>query len=65
MCREANLRHPEITILCQEIVRSQREEINQMERILSRYQATKQGAEKKSDKRPASVCGTALNRLPS
>ena len=52
MCREASLRDPEITILCQEIVRSQREEINQMERILSRYQATKQGAGKRAPSAP-------------
>lgn len=41
MCREADLRDPEVSKLCEEIVRSQRTEIGQMERILTRYQAAK------------------------
>ena len=34
MCREAAIQDPEIAALCQRIIRSQREEIVQMERIL-------------------------------
>lgn len=37
MCREASLSDPEIARLCRQIVRAQREEIDQMERILRRY----------------------------
>ncbi|ALA19118.1 MULTISPECIES: DUF305 domain-containing protein [Chelatococcus] len=37
MCREATLTDPEIIDLCQAIIRSQRDEIEQMERILARY----------------------------
>ncbi len=36
MCREARLRDPEIVALCERIMRSQREEISQMEAILAR-----------------------------
>lgn len=36
MCREAELRDAEIQALCKEITRSQRAEIEQMERILAR-----------------------------
>ena len=37
MCREASLSDPEIARLCQQIIRSQRTEIEQMRRILARY----------------------------
>lgn len=37
MCREASISDPEIAALCQSIQRSQREEIDQMKRILERY----------------------------
>lgn len=37
MCREASLRDPEIKTLCAGIIRSQRAEIEQMERILARH----------------------------
>ena len=37
MCREASLTDPEIVALCGQIQRSQREEIDQMKRILERY----------------------------
>jgi uncharacterized protein (DUF305 family) len=37
MCREASISDPEIIALCGAIQRSQREEIDQMERILGRY----------------------------
>lgn len=37
VCQEASLTDPEIIELCVEIVRAQREEIEQMERILERY----------------------------
>lgn len=37
MCREASLSDPEIVALCAQIQRSQREEIEQMKRILERY----------------------------
>ena len=37
MCREAAITDPEIAALCQNIQRSQREEIEQMRRILARY----------------------------
>jgi uncharacterized protein (DUF305 family) len=37
MCREAELTNPEIVSLCEGIVRSQRDEIEQMRRILARY----------------------------
>ena len=37
MCREAELSDPEIVELCGRIVRSQQEEITQMEAILQRY----------------------------
>lgn len=37
MCERASLRNPEIVALCQEIVKSQQEEIAQMEAILARY----------------------------
>lgn len=36
MCREARLSDPELAALCVEIVRAQREEIGQMERIAAR-----------------------------
>jgi uncharacterized protein (DUF305 family) len=36
MCREADLRDPELTALCQEIVEAQRREIEQMEAIAER-----------------------------
>lgn len=36
MCREAKLRDPEIRRLCGEIIRSQRQEIEQMKQILAR-----------------------------
>ena len=36
MCREAQLSDPEIQQLCRQIIRSQRAEIEQMERILAR-----------------------------
>ena len=36
MCREANLSDPEIRSLCQQIIRSQRQEIDQMKQILAR-----------------------------
>lgn len=36
MCREAQISDPEIETLCQEIIRSQREEIEQMKQILAR-----------------------------
>lgn len=37
MCREASLSDPEIIALCGQIQQSQREEIDQMKRILDRY----------------------------
>jgi hypothetical protein len=37
MCQEANLTDPEILSLCEEIVQTQVEEINQMKEILGRY----------------------------
>ena len=37
MCREAPLSDPEIVRLCGQIIRAQRAEIDQMERILARY----------------------------
>lgn len=37
MCRKAQLSDPEIIALCGQIQRSQREEIDQMNRILARY----------------------------
>ena len=37
MCEEADLTDPEIARLCEEIVRTQKEEIAQMETILARY----------------------------
>ncbi|OJY48031.1 MAG: DUF305 domain-containing protein [Sphingomonas sp. 67-41] len=36
MCKEASLRDPEIVALCREIIRSQRQEIDQMKAILAR-----------------------------
>lgn len=36
MCREAKLADPEIETLCQQIIRSQRDEIEQMKQILAR-----------------------------
>ncbi len=36
MCREASLKDPEIVALCGRIIRSQREEIDQMKAILAR-----------------------------
>jgi uncharacterized protein (DUF305 family) len=37
MCERASLSDPEIVALCQQIVKSQKEEIGQMETILARY----------------------------
>ena len=37
MCREASLADPEIIALCSEIIRAQREEIDQMKAILARH----------------------------
>ena len=37
MCREASITDPEIVALCGQIQRSQRQEIDQMKRILARY----------------------------
>ena len=37
MCREASITDPEIVALCGEIQRSQRQEIDQMKRILARH----------------------------
>ncbi|MDQ8756772.1 DUF305 domain-containing protein [Sphingosinicella sp. LHD-64] len=37
MCREASLGDPEIIALCRQIIRAQREEIDQMQRILARH----------------------------
>jgi uncharacterized protein (DUF305 family) len=37
MCREAAITDPEIVALCGQIQRSQRQEIDQMKRILARY----------------------------
>jgi uncharacterized protein (DUF305 family) len=37
MCREASLTDQEIVSLCQNIIKSQRAEIDQMKRILARY----------------------------
>lgn len=37
MCREAAISDPEIVKLCDRIMRSQREEIEEMEKILGRY----------------------------
>lgn len=37
VCRQANLTDPEIIELCNQIVRSQQDEINQMKGILQRY----------------------------
>jgi hypothetical protein len=37
MCREASITDPEIVALCAQIQRSQRDEIDQMKRILARY----------------------------
>ena len=36
MCREASLRDPELKTLCQDIIRSQQQEIEQMKGILAR-----------------------------
>jgi hypothetical protein len=36
LCEEASISDPEILTLCQQIVRTQREEINQMQRLLER-----------------------------
>jgi len=36
MCQEASLSRPEIVKLCGEIIKSQREEIDQMKAILAR-----------------------------
>jgi uncharacterized protein (DUF305 family) len=38
MCREASISDPEISSLCDQIIQSQREEIDQMVAILERYQ---------------------------
>ena len=40
MCREAPVSDPEIVELCQRITKSQREEIDQMRRIMDRLGAT-------------------------
>ena len=37
VCEESNLTDPEIISLCQQIIESQTEEINQMKQILERY----------------------------
>lgn len=37
MCRESSLADPELISLCQSIIKSQRDEIEQMKRILARY----------------------------
>jgi uncharacterized protein (DUF305 family) len=37
MCREATITDPEITALCDRIIKSQQEEIGQMQEILRRY----------------------------
>ncbi len=37
MCREAALKDAELAALCRQIIRAQRAEIDQMERILARY----------------------------
>jgi uncharacterized protein (DUF305 family) len=37
MCREASITDPEIVTLCEQIIQSQRDEINQMKAILERY----------------------------
>lgn len=37
VCEEAQLTDPEIVALCEQIVRSQQDEIDQMKQILSRY----------------------------
>ena len=37
VCEESNISDPEIKSLCQEIIKSQQEEINQMKEILKRY----------------------------
>lgn len=37
MCEEASISDPEISILCEQIIQSQKEEIAQMENILKRY----------------------------
>lgn len=37
MCDEARITDPEITRLCEQIVRTQREEIAQMRAIMTRY----------------------------
>lgn len=37
MCQESELSDPEIVMLCEEIVKSQEEEIAQMKAILARY----------------------------
>lgn len=37
MCREADIADAELAALCRQIIRAQREEIDQMERILARY----------------------------
>ncbi|WP_233563840.1 DUF305 domain-containing protein [Cryobacterium tepidiphilum] len=37
VCQESNITDPEIVSLCQEIVKSQQREINQMKDILKRY----------------------------
>lgn len=37
VCQESSLSDPEIVSLCEQIVRSQTDEINQMQRILDRY----------------------------
>ena len=36
MCQEASLSNPEVTGLCKSIIKSQREEIDQMKAILAR-----------------------------
>jgi uncharacterized protein (DUF305 family) len=37
MCEESTITDPEIVTLCGEIVKAQKEEIAQMQKILSRY----------------------------
>ena len=39
MCTQAPVKDPEIAALCGRIIKSQREEIDQMKRILARYKA--------------------------
>jgi uncharacterized protein (DUF305 family) len=43
MCREANIRDPELVKLCEEIERTQRQEIEQMESIGTRLKNTSKG----------------------